>query len=205
VLAAAPADQRQARVAGQILNSAQRMGRMIGDLLDLTRTRLGGSIPLKRVDMDLQQLCEEILLEVHAAHPGVVVRFEASGNVTGEWDRDRLAQVVSNLLGNAIQHGGGAPVTLAAHGDHDDVTLRVHNGGRAIPSAAQASVFEPLARGDSGDATQSIGLGLFIARAIVTGHGGEIRLVSSDGSGTTFEVRLPRMPVLTLLSSGTGS
>ena len=191
LLAAAAADQRQARVAAQILNSAQRMARMIGDLLDLTRTRLGGGIPLNRVRMDLRQLCDEILLEVHAAHPAVGVRFAADGNVTGEWDRDRLAQVVSNLLGNAVQHGDGSPITLTADGTGDAVTLRVHNGGRPIPLAAHASVFEPLARGDSVDA-QSIGLGLFIAKTIVTGHGGEIRLRSSDVTGTTFEVRLPR-------------
>lgn len=195
VLAASTADQRQARVAARILNSAQRMGRMIGDLLDLTQTRLGGEIPLQRVHMDLQQLCDEILLEVHAARPDVVVHFAVSGNVTGEWDRDRLAQVVSNLLGNAIQHGGGGPITVTAHGAENSVTLTVHNGGKPIPKSSQASVFEPLARGDSGRATQSIGLGLFIAKAITLGHGGEIRLLSSDASGTTFEVRLPKSAV----------
>ena len=101
-------------------------------------------------------------------------------------------QVVSNLLGNAIQHGGGGPITLEAHGADERVTLTVHNDGRAIPLAAQASIFEPLARGQTDDVTHSIGLGLFIARAIVTGHGGEIRLRSGDGLGTTFEVLLPR-------------
>jgi signal transduction histidine kinase len=149
---------------------------------------------LHRVRTDLQQVCDEILIEVRAAHPGVAVGFAANGDMTGEWDRDRLAQVISNLLGNAIQHGGGGPITVTADGTADTVTFRVHNGGRPIPIAAHASVFEPLARGDSGEA-QSIGLGLFIARAIVTGHGGEIVLKSSDGSGTTFEVRLPRTAV----------
>jgi signal transduction histidine kinase len=128
---------------------------------------------------------------MQAAHPEVVVHFRASGDLTGEWDADRLAQVVSNLLGNAIQHGGGGPVTLEAHGADGSVTLTVHNGGDPIPLAAQASVFEPLARAAS-DESQSIGLGLFIARAIVTAHGGEIRVRSEEDSGTTFEVHLPR-------------
>lgn len=189
--ASANEDQRQARVAGRILNSAQRMERMIADLLDLTRTRLGGAIPLEPVPTDLQQLCEEVLLEVQAAHPAAIVQFTTSGSVTGRWDPDRLAQVLSNLLGNAIQHGGGGPITLETHDAGERVTLSVHNGGRPIPAAAQASIFEPLARGGS-DATQSIGLGLFIARAIVTAHGGEIRVRSAEGSGTTFEVDLPR-------------
>ena len=188
-------DPRQARVAARILNSAQRMERMIGDLLDLTRTRLGGAIPLTRVRTDLQQLCEEVLLEVQTAHPEAVVRFSASGNLTGEWDSDRLAQVVSNLVGNAIQHGGQGPISLDAHDAAESVTLRVHNGGKPIPLAAQASIFEPLARGGSGG-TQSIGLGLFIARAIVTAHGGEIRVNSAEGSGTTFRVDLPKSPAL---------
>ena len=191
LLAASASDERQARVATRILNSALRMARMIGDLLDLTRTRLGGEIPLKRVPMDLQQLCDEILLEIHTAHPEATVRFDVAGNLTGEWDRDRLAQVISNLLGNAIQHGDRGWITLTARGAEEHVTLSVHNGGKAIPAASQASVFEPLARGKS-DAVQSIGLGLFIARAIVVAHGGEIVLRSSDDAGTTFELRLPK-------------
>ena len=198
--ASANDDHRQGRVAARILNSAQRMERMIRDLLDLTRTRLGGSIPLKRVRIDLRQLCEEAVLEVQTARPDVPVHVGVSGNVTGEWDADRLAQVLSNLLGNAIQHGGGGPIKLEAHGAADGVTLRVHNGGIPIPPAMQASVFEPLAQGHSDDVTQSIGLGLFIARAIVVAHGGEIRLHSSEGSGTTFEVLLPRTAASTSVS-----
>ena len=111
---AAADDQRQARVAARILNSAQRMARMIADLLDLTRTRLGGVIPLKAVRTDLQSVCEEVVLEVQASHPDAVVHFESRGDVTGQWDADRLAQVVSNLVGNAIEHGGKTPVTVVA-------------------------------------------------------------------------------------------
>lgn len=189
--ASADADQRQARIAARILNSAQRMERMIGDLLDLTRTRLGGKIPLKRRLTDLEQVCQEVVLEIQASHRDAIVHFSSSGNVTGEWDADRLAQVVSNLIGNAIQHGGKGPVALNISDVGESVRFSVHNQGKPIPLAAQPTIFEPLARGAS-DAPQSIGLGLFIARAIVVAHGGDIRVTSTASSGTTFEVALPK-------------
>ena len=184
-------DQRQVRVAALILNSAQRMERMIADLLDLTRTRLGGVIPLKPARTDLQRVCEEVVLEVQASRPDAVVRFTSSGNVTGHWDADRLAQVVSNLVNNAIEYGAKAPVNLVVAEAGERVRLTVHNDGPPIPPNAQASIFEPLVRGTS-DGIQNLGLGLFIARAIVAAHRGEIRVISNHQSGTTFEVLLPR-------------
>ena len=189
--ASADADQRQARIAGRILNSAQRMERMIADLLDVTRARLGGRMPLKRVRTDLRNVCEEVVLELQAFHTGAVVHFASHGDVTGEWDADRLAQVVSNLVGNAIEHGGQGPVTLEAIDAGDRVRLSVHNAGEPIARDAQATIFEPLTRA-AAETTRNLGLGLFIARAIVVAHGGEISLKSAAQSGTTFEVVLPR-------------
>jgi signal transduction histidine kinase len=130
-------------------------------------------------------------LECQAAHSDAVVRLASSGNVVGEWDADRLAQLVSNLVANAIQHGDGSPVTLTLTGDAGEtVRLSVHNAGDPIPSDAQQAIFEPLVRRASGG-TDRIGLGLFIARAIAVAHGGEIGVVSTD-AGTTFQVVLPR-------------
>jgi signal transduction histidine kinase len=193
-LLALPEDnpQRRARVVARIMNSTQRMGRMVGDLLDLTRARLGGSMPLKRRPADLRQLSEEAMLEIGAGHPEAVLRFQASGDLRGEWDADRLAQVVSNLVGNAIQHGGGTPVTLTGQEQGDSITLAVHNGGPPIPAEVLPFVFEPLTRGRAEGVPGSIGLGLFIARAIVSAHGGDIEVSSSTDAGTTFTVRLPK-------------
>jgi signal transduction histidine kinase len=176
------------------MSSAQRMERMIGDLLDLTRTRLGGSIPLKRRPADLQQVCEEAIMEIHAGHSDALVQLHASGDLRGEWDTDRLAQVVSNLVGNAVKHGRGTLTTLTAGERDDSVTLAVHNGGPPIPAEVLPLVFEPLARGTSEDGPQGIGLGLFIARAIVSAHGGLITVSSSTAEGTTFTVVLPKSP-----------
>lgn len=192
----ADSDQRSANVASRILRSAHRMGRLIDDLLDLTVTRLGGSIPVKRELVDLEQLCHEVVLEAQGAHPGASIRFAATGDVTGEWDRDRLAQVLSNLLGNAIQHGDGSAVALEALGSGADVVVTVHNRGVPIPAESQEAIFEPLVRRAPGVAGEAngIGLGLFIARAIVASHEGRISVTSSEVDGTTMTVRLPRKP-----------
>ena len=194
-LLAVPEDnpQRRGRVVTGILTSAQRMERMIGDLLDLARARLGGTIPLQRRRVDLQELCEAVALESGAARPDAELRFTTNGNLVGNWDGDRLAQVISNLVVNAIQHGQGTPVTLTAMEEGDAVTVEVHNGGVPIPPAMMASIFEPLARGGKAGGVHSIGLGLFIARAIVSAHGGEIGVRSSSDQGTTFTARLPKV------------
>jgi signal transduction histidine kinase len=195
-LLAVPEDnpQRRGRVVTRMMRSAQRMERMIGDLLDLTRARLGGAISLRRGQADLQKLSEEVVLESRAAHPEAVLQVTTKGNLVGNWDADRLAQVVSNLVGNAIQHGDGTPVTVAAVDEGDEVTLTVHNGG-AIPPNLMPSLFEPLARGGNDGGGHSIGLGLFIARMIVSAHGGEISVRSSREHGTTFTARLPKVAV----------
>ena len=191
---AAENDQRQARVASNILRSAGRMSRMIDDVLDFTRERLGGAIPLKRERMDLEQLCREVILEAKAAHDNVLLNFEFTGKLTGKWDRDRLAQVLSNLLGNAIQHGDGEAARMVVRGQSEEVIVEVHNAGLPIPPELLGTIFEPLVHGppEGVHARNNVGLGLFIARAIVTGHGGRIDVASSGDLGTTFTVRLPR-------------
>ena len=193
-LLAIPEDnpERRGRVVTRIINSAQRMERMIADLLDLTRTRLGGSLPLKRRPASLQQVCEEAMMEIRAGQPDAVLRLQVSGDLRGDWDADRLEQVVSNLVGNAIQHGSGTPITLTGQEQGNSVTLTVHNGGPPIPPEVLPYVFEPLARGCAEGASHSIGLGLFIARAIVSAHGGHIQVSSSTDTGTTFTIALPK-------------
>ena len=187
------ADSRQQRVAAGILRSAQRMGRMIDDLLDLTLARLGGAIPLKRTATDLASVCQEVLLEIQAAHTSAQVRLKCTGDLRGEWDGDRLAQTLSNLVGNAIQHGDEGTVTVIAEGTAEEAVVSVHNFGPAIPPDALKSIFEPLVRGSaSGPDGNSIGLGLFIAQAIVSSHEGQIAVTSTSTAGTTFTIRLPK-------------
>jgi signal transduction histidine kinase len=135
--------------------------------------------------------------EMRAAHPACTLRCESRGDLTGEWDPARLRQLISNLLGNAAQHGGEtcrAEVSTRADGP-DAVVLAVRNDGPPIPPESLPTIFDPLVRGPKPETRRragSIGLGLHIAREIVTAHGGTIAVTSSAEAGTTFTVRLPR-------------
>ena len=187
---------RSVRIAARMLNSANRMNRMIADLLDWTRGRFGDVIPVARAPIDLDPLCRQVIAELEGLRPEGSVQFVAQGELSGEWDSDRISQVVSNLIRNAIQHGGrGQPIRLVALDHGDEVVLEVHNGGPAIPSGALATIFEPMVRHvDKSNPTSGLGLGLYIATQIVLAHGGRLEASSSDTGGTTFSVHLPRHP-----------
>ena len=129
------------------------------------------------------------------SHPNAVFRFTPTGDLRGDWDKDRLAQVLSNLLGNALQHGDAKqPISVDARGLEKDVVVSIHNAGRAIPKRAQRDIFEPMVRHiqDPTKASTGLGLGLYIAKQVVTAHGGKIDLTSSAKDGTTFTVHLHR-------------
>jgi signal transduction histidine kinase len=184
--------------ASQISTNAQVMARMIGDLLDYTRTRLGAGMPVSPTSMDLSSLCRELFNEFRTAHPNRVIRFHSDGEQSGDWDTDRLRQAISNLLGNAVQHGAeNAPIDLKLTGETSDVVIVVHNGGPPIPPGELPRIFEPLVRGASAEHPKhnrpgSIGLGLYIAREVARSHGGRIDVTSSQESGTAFTIHLPR-------------
>ena len=178
----------------RILNSGERMARMIDQLLDFTRLRLGGGIPLERGEVDLADVCRAILEELSGGGEWGL-QLDLAGDSKGEWDPDRIAQVVSNLAGNALQHGGGAG-RVRIDGTHADrVVLSVHNRG-AIPAAQLQSLFEPFGKSEGLGAgaarTAGLGLGLFITREIVRAHHGRLEVRSTEADGTTFVVELPR-------------
>jgi signal transduction histidine kinase len=189
-------------VVSQIARNADVMARMIGDLLDYTRTRLGAGMPVSPVRMDLGVLCHDLFDEFRSAHPTRQMNFACDGDVTGDWDADRLRQAVSNLMGNAVQHGNeDDPVELKLTGEASDVVVVVHSGGPPIPPGELTKIFDPLVRGSGADhplrhRAGSIGLGLYIAREIARSHGGRIDVTSSAPAGTTFTVRLPRSAVV---------
>ena len=187
----APLDACDAAVADRVVASADRMSRMIEDLMDFARGRLGGGIPLRRSAVDLHALCRDVVEEAQTAY-GRTVQLEVSGNTRGHWDSDRLAQLLSNLVGNALQHSSSdGTVTVTVRDEQDHARVEVHNAGAPIPDEHLEHIFEPFRRGDSA-ASAGLGLGLYIADRIVHAHGGTITVTSTQNEGTTFEVRLPR-------------
>ena len=187
-------DEKTVRPLTRILSSGERMTSMIEQLLDFTRARIGGGIPLARRDVDLQQLIDQIVDEEEVAATGWAFDVSLDGDHKGSWDPDRLAQVFSNLISNAVRHGSpSAPLRLAVDGRQAAfVDITVHNDG-TIPPSVLPGLFDPFrgtrsVRGGS----QGLGLGLFISAQIIKAHGGEIRVDSSPDAGTTFSIRLPR-------------
>jgi PAS domain S-box-containing protein len=188
-------DEAVNRVARRMLSSTHRMSRMIEQILDLTRSRLVGGMRVQPAEMDLCSMLTAIVDELRAAHPGRAVELSC-GPLHGRWDRDRLEQVFSNLIGNALHYGAvSAPVVVSARTTRGAVEIDVHNVGDPIPEVLRAQIFDPFRRGERESRrsqTQGLGLGLYISREIVRAHGGDIDVSSSPSAGTTFCVRLPR-------------
>jgi PAS domain S-box-containing protein len=184
-----------ARTVRRIYASGERMRRMIDQLLDFTRSRLGGGIPIAPGQVDIVDVVGPVAEELAAAHPETLVTLDADAETGGSWDADRLAQVFSNLISNAIQHGGGAPVHVEVRGEGDEVKVSVHNRGAGIDQDLLPVIFDPFRRAERrGEGKKSgLGLGLYISQQIVVGHGGTIQVRSGVEEGTTFEVTLPRI------------
>lgn len=191
-IAAAEPPMRDA--AKRIVSSGMRMNRMIADLLDLARARLGGAIPLSKASVDVMTIVGRVVAEVKEVHPDRAVDVHPSGNTTASVDADRLAQVLSNLIGNALQHGDPSePVTVTIDGGAAHALLiSVRNRG-TIDRHRRDVIFDPFrTASDPGTRTGGLGLGLYIARQLMRAHGGELTLVTDDPERTVFVARLPR-------------
>jgi signal transduction histidine kinase len=187
----------QAMTLGRISSSAARMASIIGDLLDFSRARSGLGIAIQKGRVDLGAVCRRVIAEFEEdVEPSRRIALVTEGDLEVEADGSRVAQVLSNLVGNALQHGGGMQVEVRAAGRDGDVIISVHNDGPAIPPALLPHIFKPFRRGENsskqGGRNGSIGLGLFIVSEIVKAHGGKVEARSEEGSGTTFTVSLPR-------------
>lgn len=184
-------------VATRMFGGAQRMSKLINDLIDFTRTHLGPGLPIQGAQGDLAAVCMQVVNELRTFHPERPIELRLPPRLDAFFDESRMAQMLSNLIGNAVQHGGEAPVQVSMRGGEHDVEIEVSNRGPAIPAEKIATIFEPMVRIASStpaDYTErtSLGIGLFIAREIAQAHGGRIRVASDETNGTRFTVTIPR-------------
>jgi two-component system, sensor histidine kinase and response regulator len=186
-------DQLSQETAARILTSGNRMARLIEDMLDLARARLGGGIVVKRQPTDVRALVDKVVREHQAAVPERRIESSFSGDLNGLWDAERIAQVASNLIGNALKHGEPTtPVAVQVEGSRDCVTLSVRNGG-TIPREMRPHLFDPFRGGQrEGGRSEGLGLGLYIVSQIVQAHDGKVDVHTGTNNQTAFVVSLPR-------------
>ncbi|MHB0949581.1 MAG: ATP-binding protein [Gemmatimonadaceae bacterium] len=178
----------------RVASSSRRMNQMVLDLVEFTRTRLGDTIPIVRGEMDARRMAHDVVVEIGASYPGSRVQLETSGDLRGEWDGDRLSQVLTNLVANAVQHGApNTPIRVTVTDAGGAIRLAVHNQGPPIPPEERAQIFDAGTRGAGAPRDRRhAGLGLYIVDRIVAAHDGTIEVQSTAARGTTFSVTLPR-------------
>jgi K+-sensing histidine kinase KdpD len=181
----------------RIQSAGERAERMIRDLLDYTQAHLGGGIHVERKPNDLGLIVRRVMDEIEVAHPERDLELVyRGGNTTAELDADRIAQVLGNLLANAVTYStAGSRIRIEVRGDDTEVSFAVHNTGSTIPADRLSQIFEPMQQisPGAGRSQRSVGLGLYIVESIVVSHHGTIGVVSSESEGTTFTVRIPRL------------
>lgn len=187
--------EKETALARKIMQSTSLAMRLIDQLLDLTRSRLGGGISLDPTVFNMTEVCRQVVVETELMHPARPLHVEVRGDLTGTWDRDRMYQLLSNLVGNAVQHGEPrSPIAIRIAAGETTLDIEVSNRGEPIPPAALPYIFDAFRQGRTAhpSRTSGLGLGLFIAQQIARSHGGSIAVTSSKSEGTTFRVHLPR-------------
>jgi signal transduction histidine kinase len=183
--------EKERKMAQRILRSAARMERMIGELLDFARVRVGRGMAIEPVATDLEAIARPVVEELQATYGDRAIRLAVGGSCGGMWDPHKLSRVVSNLVANALQHGAPEqPVTVRLHGDGEHAILDVHNLGEPIPADLLPRLFDPFVE-RTRRMKEGLGLGLYIVAQIVMAHDGDVAVESTAEGGTTFRVRLP--------------
>jgi signal transduction histidine kinase len=189
------------KVALRIFNSSKRMDAIVRDLLDFSTSHLGDGIPVDPSTVDLLEICHGVVEEANTFHPDRKIELLVEGDMAGAWDGDRMSQVFSNLISNAIQHGKqDSVIKVSMRGLPGEVIYQVQNEGDVIPPGKLRTLFDPVKRfairstGERASArTQNLGLGLYVVKQVVAAHGGDISVTSDEKDGVAFSVRLPRM------------
>ncbi len=192
----AMAADRRMTLSKRLISSSDRMEQLVRNLIDYARARVGQLVQLRREPLDLAELVRRVVEEHKGAAGTREVKLETRGDLSGGWDADRLAQVIAQMLSNALRHGeDDGPISVSLDGSRGDgVSISVHNGGRTIPADVLPGLFEPFEIGPRPleAPRRQIGLGLFLIKRFVTAHGGTVTLQSSPKEGTRITVTLPR-------------
>ena len=187
------ADDQRAALAARITRTSGRMTKMIDELLDFTRGRLGSGMLVSKAPSDLAEVARQVIDELSGSRPDANVELNTSGDTTGTWDAHKIGQMLSNLISNALRYRApDTTVRVVVCGDQSNVTIDIHNDGEPIPEDELAMIFEPFRRASAAHNSEGLGLGLFIAQSIAQAHGGSVKVRSSAHDGTTFAVCLPR-------------
>ena len=190
---AAGADERLPRRLTSIRRQVTRLDQMVDQLLDVSRM-IDGRLELRPELVDLHELAQDAieLLREPAQRAGSPVTLRALPGVVGHWDRFRVGQVITNLVGNAIKFGGGRPIEIELAVDTHHARLAVRDEGVGIAPEEQLRIFERFERAASSAGQPGMGLGLWISKQIVDACCGTISIDSACGHGCTFVVQLPR-------------
>ena len=182
------------RSVARISSSAERMQRLIADLLDLTRGRLGGGLPIFKKNLDLKHICEQAIIEAESSHPDRKIICSAKDELYGFFDGERMTQALSNLLGNAIEYSApNTRIEISITQTETSFLITVHNFGTPIPHDMMERIFDPMTRATKSDRRGgSLGLGLYIVRQVMQAHGGSVSVTSAQREGTTFTLMLPK-------------
>lgn len=188
--------QLQRKAADPIVNGARRIQGIVELIVDFSRAQSNGVMPITPKASNLRSLIDSVLAETQVRHPSTTFTLRAEGDLEGVWDEARLAQLLSNLLENAVSYGArGEPIAVTLSGEGANVTLSVHNFGKVIPAHDRERIFEPRSRGSTLDerrAPKGLGLGLYICREIMRAHSGSLSVRSTAQDGTTFLARFPK-------------
>jgi phosphoserine phosphatase RsbU/P len=186
----------QQRLVARISRATDAATRLIADLLDFTQAQLGSGLTVVREPIDLHSVVAEAVEDLRLAYPGRKLVDERVGEGTCLADANRLAQLVGNLVSNAMTYGTPeAPVSVISRVEESAFQISVHNQGPAIPPDVLPHIFQPMSRGsEAGRATRSVGLGLYIVSEIARAHGGHTSVTSAPAEGTTFTIVIPRAP-----------
>ena len=186
-------DERQSTVLGRIERAGDRANRLISQLLDFTQARLGSGLKVSPRAIDLHAVVHECVDELSLAFAGRDLRHEPHGEGECKADPDRLAQLIGNLVANAMAYGDASrPVTVMSAVSGERFEIAVHNWGPPIAQQTMATLFEPLSRGQDGGDVRSVGLGLYIVEQIAKAHGGNVDVRTAEAAGTTFTANFPR-------------